>query len=136
MACGPRRFSSHSFGWRYSARHRQSAATAALTSALPLSPDCHRPVANTGDVLFLSVDSAPPMARRFIEPIAFILLEFIVMTAIRTLIASTLFASAALAASAQPQPTAGASMPIGDAMMSHDCAKPMAKHDHGAEKNS
>jgi hypothetical protein len=27
-------------------------------------------------------------------------------------------------------------MPMSGAMMSHDCAKPMAKHDHGAEKGT
>jgi len=58
------------------------------------------------------------------------------MTAIRTLFVSVLFASAALAASAQTQPAASASMPMGGAMMSHDCAKPMAKHDHGADKGT
>ena len=58
------------------------------------------------------------------------------MTTIRTLFVSALFASAALAATAQTQPAASASMPMGGAMVSHDCAKPMAKHDHGAEKNN
>jgi hypothetical protein len=76
------------------------------------------------------------MARRSIEPTASILLEFIVMSTIRTLFVSALFASAALAASAQTPPAAGASMPMGCAMMSHDCAKPMAKHDHGAERGT
>ena len=58
------------------------------------------------------------------------------MTTIRTLFVSALFAAAALAASAQTPPAASASMPMGGAMMSHDCAKPMAKHDHGAEKGT
>lgn len=58
------------------------------------------------------------------------------MTTIRTLFVCALFASAALAASAQTQPAASASMPMGGAMTSHDCAKPMAKHDHGAEKGT
>ncbi|MDO9286447.1 MAG: hypothetical protein Q7U26_16245 [Aquabacterium sp.] len=58
------------------------------------------------------------------------------MNTIRTLFASALFASAALAASAQTQPAASASMPMGGVMMSYDCAKPMAKHDHGAEKGT
>ncbi|MBP6318767.1 MAG: hypothetical protein KA431_11625 [Rubrivivax sp.] len=56
------------------------------------------------------------------------------MFMIRTLIAPVLFASAALSAFAQTQPTSGASAPMSGAMMSTDCAKPMARHDHGAEK--
>ena len=58
------------------------------------------------------------------------------MSTFRTLFVSALFASAALAASAQTPPAASASMPMGGAMMSHDCAKPMAKHDHGAERGT
>jgi hypothetical protein len=51
--------------------------------------------------------------------------------------ASIAFACVAFAASAQTQttqPAAPASAPMPGNMMSHDCAKPMAKHDHGAEK--
>lgn len=58
------------------------------------------------------------------------------MSTFRTLFVSALLATVALAASAQTQPAAGASMPMGGDMMSHDCAKPMAKHDHGAEKGT
>ena len=58
------------------------------------------------------------------------------MSTFRPLFVSALFASAALAASAQTPPAASASMPMGGAMMSHDCAKPMAKHDHGAERGT
>ena len=76
------------------------------------------------------------MASWFFEPFASILLEFIVMTKIRTLFASVLFAAVALTASAQTQPAPGASAPMSGAMMSGDCAKPMAKHNHGAEKNN
>ena len=76
------------------------------------------------------------MARPPTEPFAYIRLEFIAMSTFRTLFVSALFASAALAASAQTPPTASASMPMGGAMMSHDCAKPMAKHDHGAERGT
>ncbi len=90
----------------------------------------------SSDGLLFEFDPDPPMARRAIEPIASIFLEFIVMSTIRTLFVSALFASAALAASAQTQPAASASMPMGGAMMSHDCAKPMAKHDHGAERGT
>lgn len=56
------------------------------------------------------------------------------MSTFRTLFVSALFACADLAASAQTPPAASVSMPVGAATMSHDCAKPMAKHDHGAEK--
>lgn len=80
--------------------------------------------------------SASPMAKRSTEPLASIRLAFIDMSTFRTLFVSALFASAALAASAQTPPAASASMPMGGAMMSHDCAKPMAKHDHGAEKGT
>lgn len=76
------------------------------------------------------------MASWFFEPFASILLEFNVMSKIRTLFASVLFASVAVTASAQTQPAPGASTPMGGAMMSGDCAKPMAKHDHGAEKGT
>jgi hypothetical protein len=58
-----------------------------------------------------------------------------VMTTTRIVSASILFASLALTAAAQAQPAAGASSPA-MATMSHDCAKPMAKHDHAAEKGN
>jgi hypothetical protein len=74
------------------------------------------------------------MARRSVQPIASILLEFIAMSTTRTLFVSVLFASAALAASAQTPPVASASMPMGGAAMPRDCTQPLAKHDHGAEK--
>lgn len=66
-------------------------------------------------------------------------LEFIVMSTIRTLSAAFILATLALTAIAQTPPAAGASMPMmgGEAMaMPHDCAKGMAKHDHGAERGS
>ena len=44
--------------------------------------------------------------------------------------------SIAFAASAQSQPMAAASTPMAGASMPHDCARPMAKHDHGAQKNT
>jgi hypothetical protein len=88
------------------------------------------------DGLLVSFDTSSPIARRSTAPIASISLEFIVMSTIRTLLASFLFASVALSAAAQTQPAASASMPMGGAMMSNDCAKPMAKHDHGAEKGT
>jgi hypothetical protein len=88
------------------------------------------------DRLLVSFDTASPIVRRSIEPIASMFLEFIVMSTIRTLLASSLFASVALSAAAQTQPAASASTPMGGAMMSNDCAKPMAKDDHGAEKGT
>lgn len=66
-------------------------------------------------------------------------LEFIVMTTIRTLSAAFFLAAVALTASAQTPPADGASMPMmgGEAKaMPHDCAKGVAKHDHGAERGS
>lgn len=59
------------------------------------------------------------------------------MRTVITRFASVLFACVAFAASAQTQPTQpapSASAPMAGSMMSHDCAKPMAMHDHGAEK--
>ena len=43
--------------------------------------------------------------------------------------------SIAFAASAQSQPMAAPS-PMAGASMPYDCARPMAKHDHGAQKNT
>ncbi len=65
------------------------------------------------------------------------LLEFIVMTTIRILFAVAFATSVAFAATAQAQsaPAASAPMMSGNTMP-HDCAKPMAKHDHGAEKGT
>ena len=59
------------------------------------------------------------------------------MTTIRNLIAVAFATSIAFAATAQTQsaPAASAPMMAGNTMP-HDCAKPMAKHDHGAERNN
>lgn len=57
------------------------------------------------------------------------------MTMTRILSASIFFASLALTAPSQAQPAAGASAPSA-ATMTHDCAKPMVKHDHAAEKGN
>jgi hypothetical protein len=75
--------------------------------------------------LLLSFGPASLMARRSIEPIASLPLEFIVMTAIRTLFVCALFASAALAASAQTQAAASTAQ-----------TQKLPKHKHGAEKNN
>lgn len=56
------------------------------------------------------------------------------MTTIRILSAAIFVASIALTANAQSQPMSGASAPMAGASMPHDCARPMAKHDHSAEK--
>ena len=54
------------------------------------------------------------------------------MIMIRNLIA--IVAYVCLAATVQAQPAPVASAPLAGDKMSQDCAKPMAKHDHGAEK--
>lgn len=41
-----------------------------------------------------------------------------------------------LSAVAQSQPTQGAPMPMPTVEMSHDCGKPMKRHDHGAERGT
>lgn len=56
------------------------------------------------------------------------------MTTIRILSAALFVTLIALTASAQAQPMSGASTPMASASMPHDCARPMAKHDHSAEK--
>lgn len=58
------------------------------------------------------------------------------MSTTRTLFASILFTLFAMSASAQAQPTSAASMPMAGTMLQDDCAKPKAKHDHGAEKGT
>lgn len=58
------------------------------------------------------------------------------MTTIRILSAALLVASIALTATAQAQTAAPASAPVAGAAMSTDCPKPMAKHDHAAEKGN
>lgn len=57
------------------------------------------------------------------------------MITTRMLSAVILLASLALTAPAQAQSDAGASAP-GASAMPHDCAKPMARHDHSAEKGN
>lgn len=58
------------------------------------------------------------------------------MSTIRTLLTLVLSVTTAMAVSAQTAPAPATSGPMVGATMSHDCAKPMAKHDHGAERNS
>ena len=62
------------------------------------------------------------------------ILEFHTMSTIRTLCAAIFAASFALSGAVQAQSAPAASMPMADGQPSHDCAKPMRKHDHGAEK--
>ena len=57
------------------------------------------------------------------------------MTMTRILFASIFCASLALIAPAHAQSATGASAPA-LATMGRDCAKPMAKHDHAAEKGN
>lgn len=59
------------------------------------------------------------------------------MTTIRNHFAVAFATSIAFAAAAQAQSAPATSAPMtGGNTMQHDCAKPMAKHDHGAEKNN
>ncbi|MBI2752400.1 MAG: hypothetical protein HYX46_02635 [Betaproteobacteria bacterium] len=88
-----------------------------------------------GFLVELDLD-APPVCRT-IERVITTLLEFIVMTTIRNLFAIAFATSIAFAAVAQAQSAPAASAPMmGGNTMPHDCAKPMAKHDHGAEKGT
>ena len=56
------------------------------------------------------------------------------MFASRLVATSFALALATGCALAQQAPAQAASAADGAGMMSHDCAKPMAKHDHGAER--
>ena len=56
------------------------------------------------------------------------------MTTFRILSAALIVSSIALTAAAQSRPAEMASTPMSAASMPMDCAKPMAKHDHAAEK--
>jgi hypothetical protein len=58
------------------------------------------------------------------------------MITIHRHLAAVLFASLALVASAQAQQPMGASSPMAGSMKAGDCAKPVARHDHGAEKGT
>ncbi len=58
------------------------------------------------------------------------------MTTIRILSAAIFAASIALSGTVQAQSAPAASMPMAGGTMSHDCAKPIRKHDHGAEKGT
>lgn len=63
-------------------------------------------------------------------------LEFHVMTTINTLAAAIFAASIALSETVQAQTAPAASMPMAGGAMSHDCATPIRRHDHGAEKGT
>jgi hypothetical protein len=58
------------------------------------------------------------------------------MSTARKLVASLAFIAFAGSALAQPAPAAAASGPMSGGMMEKDCAKAVAKHDHGAERNA
>jgi hypothetical protein len=84
----------------------------------------------------LDLDLDAPSACQQIESVTFHL-EFIVMTTIRNLLVVAFASSITLAAAVQAQPAPAASAPtMGSNSMPHDCAKPRAKHDHGAEKGT
>ena len=61
--------------------------------------------------------------------------EFIAMIITRILSVTFFVTSIAFAANTQSQPMAAPSTPMAGASP-HDCARPMAKHDHGAQKNT
>lgn len=56
------------------------------------------------------------------------------MTTLRILSAAVIASSIVSTAAAQSRPAERASAPMSAASMSTDCAKPMARHDHAAEK--
>lgn len=58
------------------------------------------------------------------------------MTTTRILSIAFLVTSIALSAAAQDRPAAPAPAPMASASMPQDCAKTMARHDHGAERNA
>lgn len=58
------------------------------------------------------------------------------MTTIRTLSAAIFAAAVALSGTALAQSAPAASMPMAGATAPHDCAKPIRKHDHGAERGT
>ena len=58
------------------------------------------------------------------------------MTFIRIFSTALIAVSAATPALAQQRPAQMASAPMAAASMPVDCAKPMARHDHGADKGS
>ena len=60
----------------------------------------------------------------------------IVMSKSRILSVAIFTASVALTASVQAQTAPAVSMPMAGGSMSHDCAKPTPKHDHGAERGT
>jgi hypothetical protein len=61
--------------------------------------------------------------------------ESIAMTTLRILSIALIASSLAMTAGAQQRPADSASSPMAAAMQD-DCAKPMARHDHGAEKGT
>lgn len=56
------------------------------------------------------------------------------MTNIRTLCVALIVSTLALSSTAQDRPAGSPAAPMADAAMPHDCVKPKARHDHGAEK--
>ena len=62
------------------------------------------------------------------------ILEFHTMISIRTLCTAIFAASIALSGAVQAQSAPPTPIPTADAQTPPDCAKPMRKHDHGAEK--
>ena len=58
------------------------------------------------------------------------------MNTTRLLSTALLVTSIPLTVAAQERPAAAASAAMAGATMPHDCARPLAKHDHGVEKGT
>lgn len=56
------------------------------------------------------------------------------MTTPRKLFVALFVSTLAFTISAQDRPTGAPATPMADASVPHDCVKPKARHDHGAEK--
>ena len=56
------------------------------------------------------------------------------MTTTRKLCVALFVSTLAFSTAAQDRPAGSPAAPMADATMPHDCAKPKATHDHGAEK--
>lgn len=107
---------------------------------MPASVDCRLPVAYGAEAIPIEInpafEPAPPLASRLIERTEFLPLEFIVMITVRNFLFTAFFFAMSLSMAAQAQPTPSASGPSASVMMSQGCSKPMAKHDHGADKGT
>ena len=58
------------------------------------------------------------------------------MTTIHNISAAILACAFGLTVTVQAQPAAAGAVPMAGATLKQDCARPVAKHDHGAEKGT